>query len=181
MKNKKIFTIPNILSFFRLCLLPCIVYFYINIKDYKLTAILLIISGITDVLDGYIARTFNMVSDLGKILDPIADKATQAIVLLCLITRFKWLIIPFIGILIKELFMTITGMMVIKKTGEVYSAKWHGKLATFMLDVMIIIHIIFYNIPYTFSYTLMIISTLLILLSFYNYAKDNCTILKKMS
>ena len=181
MNHKKIFTIPNILSFFRLCLLPVIVYVYINNKDYQLTVILLLISGFTDILDGYIARTFNMVSDLGKILDPVADKATQAITLLCLITRFRWLIIPFICILIKELFMSITGMLVIKKTKEVYSAKWHGKMATFMLDAMIMIHVLFYNIPTSISYILMIISTFLILQSFYYYAKDNLQVLKKTS
>ena len=163
MRNKNIFTIPNILSMFRLLLLPVIVYTYINQKDYVLTGILLVISGLTDLLDGYIARTFNMMSDLGKILDPVADKATQAVVLLCLITRFRWI-----------------GMVVIKKTGEVHGAVWHGKVATFMLDFMIIVHIVFYNISYTFSIVLTIISTLLILLSFYLYAKENINILKKV-
>ena len=139
MRNKNIFTIPNILSMFRLLLLPVIVYTYLNQKDYVLTGILLLISGLTDLLDGYIARTFNMMSDLGKILDPVADKATQAVVLLCLMTRFSWLTIPFICILIKELFMSCIGMVIIKKTGEVHGAVWHGKVATFMLDFMIMI------------------------------------------
>ena len=116
---------------------------YMNQKDYVLTGVLLLVSGITDLLDGYIARTFHMMSDLGKILDPVADKATQAVVLLCLVTRFRWLIISFICIVIKELFMTCIGMTVIKMTGEVHGAEWHGKIATLMLDVTIIIHIIF--------------------------------------
>lgn len=180
MRNKNIFTIPNILSMLRLLLLPVIVYIYIIQKDYVLTGILLIVSGITDLLDGYIARTFHMISDLGKILDPVADKATQAVVLLCLITRFRWLIIPFICIVIKELFMTCIGMTVIKMTGEVHGAVWHGKVATFMLDFMIIVHIVFYNISYTLSIVLTIISTFLILLSFYLYAKENINILKKV-
>lgn len=179
MRNKNIFTIPNILSMFRLLLLPVIVYMYINQKDYVLTGILLVISGLSDLLDGYIARTFNMMSDLGKILDPVADKATQAVVLLCLMTRFRWLVIPFICILIKELFMSCIGMVVIKKTGEVNGAVWHGKVATCMLDFMIIVHIVFYKISYTFSIVLTIISTLLILLSFYLYAKENINILKR--
>lgn len=180
MRNKNIFTIPNILSMFRLLLLPVIVYMYINQKDYVLTGILLVISGLSDLLDGYIARTFNMMSDLGKILDPVADKATQAVVLLCLMTRFRWLVIPFICILIKELFMSCIGMVVIKKTGEVNGAVWHGKVATCMLDFMIIVHIVFYKISYTFSIVLTIISTLLIILSFYLYAKENINILKKV-
>ena len=180
MRNKNIFTIPNILSMVRLLLLPVIVYIYIIQKDYVLTGILLVVSGITDLLDGYIARRFNMMSDLGKILDPVADKATQAVVLLCLVTRFRWLVIPFICIVIKELFMTCIGMTVIKKTGEVHGALWHGKVATFMLDFMIIVHIIFYNISYTLSIILTMISTLLILLSFYLYTKENINILKKV-
>lgn len=180
MRNKNIFTIPNILSMFRLLLLPVIVYTYINQKDYVLTGVLLLVSGITDLLDGYIARTFNMMSDLGKILDPVADKATQAVVLLCLVTRFRWLIIPFICIVIKELFMSCIGMVVIKKTREVHGALWHGKVATFMLDFMIIVHIVFYNVSSTLSIILTIVSTLLILLSFYLYAKENINILKKV-
>lgn len=180
MRNKNIFTIPNILSIFRLLLLPVIVYMYINQKDYVLTGVLLLVSGTTDLLDGYIARTFNMISDLGKILDPVADKATQAVVLLCLITRFRWLVIPFMCIVVKELFMSFIGLIVIKKTGEVHGAVWHGKVATFMLDFMIIVHIIFYNISSTLSIIFAIISTLLILLSFYLYAKENINILKKV-
>lgn len=180
MRNKNIFTIPNILSMFRLLLLPVIVYTYMNQKDYALTGTLLVISGVTDLSDGYIARTFNMMSDLGKILDPVADKATQAVVLLCLITRFRWLVVPFICILIKELFMACIGMIVIKKTGEVHGAVWHGKAATFMLDFMIIVHIVFFNISYTLSIILAVISTFLILLSFYLYAKENINILKKV-
>lgn len=180
MRNKNIFTIPNILSIFRLLLLPVIVYTYMNQKDYVLTGVLLLVSGITDLLDGYIARTFHMISDLGKILDPVADKATQAVVLLCLITRFRWLVIPFMCIVVKELFMSFIGLIVIKKTGEVHGAVWHGKVATFMLDFMIIVHIIFYNISSTLSIIFAIISTLLILLSFYLYAKENINILKKV-
>ena len=87
---------------------------------------------------------------------------------------------PFICILIKELFMSCIGMVVIKKTGEVHGAVWHGKVATFMLDFMIIVHIVFYNISYTLSTVLTTISTLLILLSFYLYAKENINILKKV-
>ena len=180
MRNKNIFTIPNILSMFRLLLLTVILYTYINKKDYVLKLILLFLAVRNDLLAEYIDSTFNMMSDLGKILDPVADKATQAVVLLCLMTRFRWLVIPFICILIKELFMSCIGMVVIKKTGEVNGAVWHGKVATFMLDFMIIMHIVFYNISYTFSIVLTIISTLLILLSFYLYAKENINILKKV-
>ena len=70
--EKKIITIPNILSFFRLCLIPVIVWLYGVAHNYVWAGYILILSGMTDMIDGYIARRFHMVSNLGKILDPIA-------------------------------------------------------------------------------------------------------------
>ena len=74
--QKKILTIPNILSIFRICLIPFTAYLYVCKKEYLLTLWMLILSGITDIIDGSIARSFNMIIDFGKILDPIADKLT---------------------------------------------------------------------------------------------------------
>ena len=85
--SKKIFTIPNIISMFRLLLIPVFIFSYVILKNDLLTVILLTVSGISDMLDGWIARRFNMVSELGKALDPIADKLTQLSMILCLIFR----------------------------------------------------------------------------------------------
>ena len=92
----KILTIPNILSFFRICLIPVIVWLYIGKEDYSLTLIILILSGFTDVVDGIIARKCNMISDFGKAFDPIADKLTQAAMLCCLVVRFQHMMIPLV-------------------------------------------------------------------------------------
>ena len=73
-------TIPNILSCFRIVLIPVFVWQYINVPDDQIALwpiLILILSGITDILDGFIARRFNMISDLGKMLDPVADKMTR--------------------------------------------------------------------------------------------------------
>ena len=86
--ENKILTVPNLLSLFRLLLIPVIVWLYWFQKDYFPAGALLILSGLTDLADGYIARHFNAVSNVGKILDPIADKLTQAAMLFCLVTRF---------------------------------------------------------------------------------------------
>ena len=94
--KKKIITIPNILSFIRLCLIPIIVWLYIGKQDHIMAGVFVIISGITDIVDGFIARTFNMISDVGKVLDPIADKATQTVVVILLVTRFPLMLIPLI-------------------------------------------------------------------------------------
>ena len=72
--QKKIITIPNILSFFRLCLIPVIVWLYTVKQDYLWTLLILLLSAITDIVDGIIARKFNMISDFGKAFDPVADK-----------------------------------------------------------------------------------------------------------
>ncbi|MBP5256377.1 MAG: CDP-alcohol phosphatidyltransferase family protein, partial [Clostridia bacterium] len=82
----KIFTIPNLMSMFRLVLIPVILILYIKEK-YVAAGVTFLISGITDVIDGWVARRFNMVSDLGKALDPAADKLTQAAALLCISFR----------------------------------------------------------------------------------------------
>ena len=94
--QKKILTIPNIMSFFRLVLIPIIVYFYVVKENYLWTLILLVVSGLTDIVDGFIARKFKMISDFGKAIDPIADKLTQLALLCCLLFRFNYMIIPIV-------------------------------------------------------------------------------------
>ena len=88
----RIFTLPNMLSFFRLALIPVIVYFY-EVDHFWWAFWLLGLSAATDIVDGWIARTFHLVSDFGKAIDPIADKLTQAAVLLCLLPMRYWWVI----------------------------------------------------------------------------------------
>ena len=90
--KKDIFTIPNMLSLFRLALIPLYVTIYLNAKsnaDYYLAAAILAVSCLTDLIDGKIARHFNMISSLGKILDPVADKATQFTLIICLTVKYR--------------------------------------------------------------------------------------------
>ena len=76
--KKDILTIPNLMTLFRVILIPFLILNYVKYQNYKATIIILILSGITDVGDGFVARKFNMVSDFGKFFDPVADKLTQA-------------------------------------------------------------------------------------------------------
>src|SRR5699024_3409542 len=92
-------------------------------------------------------RHFHMISELGKVLDPIADKLTQAAMLFCLLTRFPLMIVPLGIMILKEFFMGVTGLMVIQKTGKVFGADWHGKVTTWLLYAMMILHVFWYNIP----------------------------------
>ena len=144
--KNKIITIPNILSFIRICLIPIIAWMYLDLKDYRLTGLFLVISALTDIVDGMIARKYNMISDLGKILDPIADKATQAVVAILLSTRFPMMILLVCLGVIKESFLAISGYLVIKKRGVVLGAGWHGKLNTVIIICTMSLHLMWYNI-----------------------------------
>ena len=177
MKNK-IITIPNILSLFRLCLIPVIVWLYCFRQDYLLTTVVLIISGVTDVIDGIIARKFNMVSDFGKAFDPLADKLTQMAVLFCLVSRFSYMLIPLVILVIKELFAAVTGILAIKKTNTVMGAVWHGKLTTVLLYTVMLIHIIWFSIPETVSVVLVCICTVMMLISAVLYGMRNIKVLR---
>lgn len=176
--EKKIITIPNILSFFRLCLIPAIVWLYGVDHNYAWAGYILILSGITDMVDGYIARRFHMVSNLGKILDPIADKLTQGIVLICLLFRFPLMIVPFVLLIVKEIFMSISGILIIQRTGIVCGAEWHGKAATCLLYGMMILHVFWHEINPVFSTLFIIVCTLMLGISLGFYGVRNTRIMK---
>ena len=179
--QNKILTIPNILSFFRLCLIPVIVWLYVGKQDYLWTLLILTLSGVTDIVDGIIARKFNMVSNFGKAFDPVADKLTQMAMLFCLVSRFKYMMIPFVPLVVKEVFTGITALVSIKKTNTVKGAVWHGKLTTVSLYAMMAIHVVWFNIPRTLSLILVGICIGIMLMSFIMYAIQNFTAIRKGS
>ncbi len=118
LKAKDFFSVPNLISYLRLILIPFIIWAYCEKESGLLTAILVAVSGFTDVLDGKIARRFNMVTDIGKVLDPIADKLTQAAMMYCLLTKYELMLPALIVLVVKEIFMAVTAIMETK-----YSAK----------------------------------------------------------
>lgn len=117
--ENKILTIPNLLSAFRLLLIPVFIWTYCFRSEYLLTAGLLLLSGLTDMADGFIARRFHMVSNLGKMLDPVADKLTQGAMLVCLVTRFPMMWFPLGLLAVKETTVGISSLLVIRKSGVV--------------------------------------------------------------
>lgn len=177
--KNKIITVPNILSCFRICLIPFIAWLYCIKQNYRWTTAILTLSGITDVVDGFIARKCGMVSDFGKALDPVADKLTQIVMLFCLVTRFHAMLIPLILLTVKEIFSGILGMVTIKKTGNVMGAVWHGKLSTVLLYVMMVLHLVWYNIPHVISNLSVAICTCMILISAILYTVRNFEAMNK--
>lgn len=178
--KKQIFTIPNMMSFFRILLIPGIVVAYCKFEEYMLATGLVIISGITDILDGKIARKFNMISDFGKILDPVADKLTQAAIALSLQFRFPHMLWLFILMFVKELIMGVTGALSVKYTGDVYGANWHGKVVTVLLYTVMIIHMVWSNIPMLVSDIMLLVCAAMMIISLFLYASYNMKQIKKM-
>ena len=176
--ENKILTVPNLLSLFRLILIPVIVWLYWYRKDYFLAGALLILSGLTDLADGYIARHFNAVSNVGKILDPIADKLTQAAMLFCLVTRFPLMAAPFGFLVIKELFIGTTGLLMIRKTGKVVGADFHGKVATTLLYAMMILHIFWIDITPEISAVTIVICLISMAFTLLVYGNRNMRVLQ---
>lgn len=177
--KNKIITIPNLLSLFRLLLIPVIIWLYMVQKDAVWATVVLVLSGVTDVVDGIIARKCNMISDFGKAFDPVADKLTQIAVLFCLVTRFPYMLLPLVLLVIKELFGGISNLLIIRKTGDVHGAVWHGKVTTVLLYSTMAIHLIWMNIPDAISYILIGACTAIILLSGILYGIQNVGFLKE--
>ena len=176
--ESKILTVPNLLSLFRLLLIPVIVWLYWFQKDYFPAGALQILSGLTDLADGYIARHFNAVSNVGKILDPIADKLTQAAMLFCLVTRFPLMAAPFGFLVIKELFIGTTGLLMIRKTGKVVGADFHGKVATTLLYAMMILHIFWIDITPEISAVTIVICLISMAFTLLVYGNRNMRVLQ---
>jgi len=130
--------LPNLLTLIRFLLVPVMSYFLVS-KNFTLAIIIYILASITDVLDGFIARKYNMITKLGKFLDPMADKLLQFSALLGL-----WVvgIIPFWITLIfflKEIFMGIGAIKLLKNKDVVVPSKWFGKMSTIFFFVAIVL------------------------------------------
>ena len=135
MLQKVLRNIPNILTLFRIVLIPFIVISIMK-DDYIVALIFFVISGLTDVLDGCIARKFNFITDFGKLIDPLADKLTQIATLVSIVIKG---IIPYwilIVILLKEVIM-ICGASFLYGKSTVVSSRWFGKLSTVVLYIAI--------------------------------------------
>lgn len=161
---KKIFTIPNILSLFRICLVPLIIYIYLFTELNILAGCLIILSGLTDIIDGYIARHFNQISDLGKILDPFADKLTIISILFCVAYKNNYFVIFLGAEIIKDIIVIVTSYIETKITGKINGAKWPGKVCTCIAYLITMIHIFWVNIPFEVSIFIILGSSTLILL-----------------
>lgn len=172
LKPREIFSIPNILTYLRLLLIPFFVWTYLIAKeplDYLIPAVIILLSGFTDVADGFIARHFNMVTDWGKAIDPIADKLTQAAIAFCLAFRFPgmWLLLGIF--VVKELYMGIASLLLLRRGKKLDGAMWFGKVSTAVFYLVMMVLIAYPPMPLPVAYVMMAVSACFLLLSFFLY------------
>lgn len=170
--KKEIFTIPNLLSLFRLVLIPVYVVVYLRAStpmEYVLAGSILAASCLTDVVDGQIARHFNMISTVGKVLDPVADKATQFTLTLCLSMKYPVLQPVLVLFVIKESFQLIA-MIISYRHGKVLpGALVPGKICTVVLFVSLIAMVLFPDMHPVVVDAIAILDGLFLVFSFISY------------
>lgn len=139
----KLKNIPNILSIIRIILVFVFVLVFFVADSPIWALVVFLTAGATDIVDGYLARRFNWITNLGKILDPFADKLMQCTALICLcIKNFVpiWFMLVY---LVKELGTLLIGLIVIRRRNVVVVSKWYGKAAVCLFYLTIFLSIVF--------------------------------------
>lgn len=156
--KKEIVSIPNLLSLFRIALIPVYVVIYLTATQthqYVIAAMILAVSCLTDMIDGKIARQYNMITDLGKVLDPFADKLTQFILTICLSLKHPVMIPVLVLFFSKELFQFIASIINFRRGKVLSGALVVGKICTTVLFTSLITLVMF---PYLKQSTINIIA-----------------------
>ena len=170
--KKEICTIPNLLSLFRILLIPVYVTVYLRAADdrqYLLAGSILSLSCLTDMADGIIARKFHMTTQVGKILDPLADKLTQFAMILSLSAKYSVLYPVLALFLVKELFQCGALLFFIRKGKVLTGALPAGKLCTTVLFVSLILLVLFPEISPKAVLLLTLTDSIFLLYAFNSY------------
>ena len=140
--QSKVFTIPNLLTVIRLLLIPLFLYLYCECGETEGAAAVVIVSGLSDALDGFIARRFRMESKFGRVLDPAADKMTQTAMCFAMFFRYPIMFWVLIFFAVKELALVVLGYFYMRRTGVVNSARWYGKASPIVQYAVILVLIL---------------------------------------
>lgn len=176
MKNgidrREIFSIPNLMGYFRILLIPLFSWMYCTADstgDYYAAAVVVGISGLTDMFDGKIARRFNMITELGKFIDPLADKLTQAALLICLAVRYPLMRAVLVLFVIKEGFMVVMGALLLPRGKKLDGAMWFGKVCTAVLYAVLFLLLLLPGIGIAAADVLIAVCGVFLLFSFLMY------------
>lgn len=166
--------IPNALSMVRIALIPVFVTLYLLHLDPWAFGVLLV-SGLTDAVDGFVARRFDMITDCGKLLDPLSDKLTQVAVVVCLTTRYNELLPLTVLCFVKELAQAIGGILLLRKNVQAQGAKWFGKVSTVLFYATMLVIVLWHDTlvvsaPWVL-YTLVALVGLFMLIAFVGYLR----------
>lgn len=170
--KKEILSIPNLLSLFRLALIPVYASLYLRAVtpgQYYTAGGILAVSCLTDAVDGKIARRFNMITTLGKILDPLADKITQLILTLCLSLRYPVLKPVLALLVVKEGFQLVLGAVNLVRGRMLPGALMAGKVCTTVLFVSLIALVLFPHLPHGMVTAMAAADSLFLTVSFVSY------------
>lgn len=182
--NKKdLWSIPNILCYIRFMLIPIFVVQYIRAqepREYIQAAAVVFASGLTDLLDGFIARTFNMVTELGKLIDPLADKMTQAALIFVLIVKIKWMFLLLIMFVLLQLFLLVAGLAMLKKNKKLDGSKWFGKVSTTVFYAVMLVLVAIPNLSQKIANILMLVCGAFLALSLALYAREYVRMYKEV-
>lgn len=137
-RKEDLFKIPNILCYIRILLVPVFITMFLH-EWYWQSALIVIAASITDIIDGWVARTFNMVSDWGKFIDPVADKLMQFAMLAVTIMKVPAVLILVIVFILKEAVLLVVGLYIYHKGRNLDGAIWCGKLCTVVLDLSMLV------------------------------------------
>lgn len=170
--KKEIFSIPNLLSMFRLVLIPVYVTIYLNateLSHYFVAGMILAVSCLTDMIDGKIARRYNMITTVGKALDPLADKLTQFALTLCLSLRYPVLRPVLALFVVKEVFQLIAALVNLRRGKMLPGALMAGKICTTVLFVSLILLVLLPNIGEVAVDIIAAVDTVFLVISFISY------------
>lgn len=181
--KKEILTIPNLLSLFRLLLIPVYVRLYLQAstnREYILAGSVMAVSCLTDLIDGKIARHFHMISHVGMVLDPMADKFTQLALILCLSFRYS-LLYPVLALfVVKELFQLFAMILCLRQGKALPGALPAGKICTAVLFVSLIGLVLFPDLDPFLANLTVLTDTFVLLFSFVCYLQAYCGSNKKI-
>lgn len=169
-RKEDLFNIPNVLCYIRILLVPVFVYLFVK-QLYWQSALTVMLASATDIVDGWIARHFNMITDWGKFIDPLADKLMQMAMLIMSVMKHPLVAILIALFVVKEIIMLIVGVYIYRKGDNLNGAMWCGKLCTVVLDLSLltIIGLPLKMLTDTLVIILIIVCSVFLILSFVVY------------
>lgn len=172
---KDLFKLPNILCYLRILMVPLFLHMYFTAetqRDYYMATAVVMASGITDFLDGQIARRCNMITDLGRIIDPVADKLMQLAMVAALMFKIQYMHLLVIYLIVKEAVMAGLGFICMKTIHRrLNGAKWYGKVCTALLYVVMLVLVAFPQLNSTYQRVLLLVCAGGLTLSFVMYIR----------